>query len=184
MIASSKACQLRDALRDEIAPEITSILAAAVEHLFGEVWMGSRYLPRTDRNRLDRLHVSFYLAATKPEYFASGRQGDEDDHVIEIAFLQAVPAVPTGPNGIPDIHAVDNTVFGDQMLGLVEQIKSLWRPDEDPYEEDESVGRLRNKTLAGCQFISLVHDPVIEPGPLLKHGVLAIVLAAKYRQGH
>lgn len=175
----STACQLRDALRDEISTEITSILTASPDHPFGSPWVGSRYLPRTDRHYLDRLHVSLYLAMTKPGYFASGRNGDEDDHMIEIAFCQAVNAVPTGPNGKPDISAVDNTHFGDALLGLVDQIKTLWRPET----EDDESGRLRNKQLAGCDFISLVHDPVIEPEPLLKTGVLAVVLSATYRQG-
>lgn len=181
MIASPIACQLRDALRDEITAEITAILTAAGEHPFGEVWTGSRYLPRTDRIRLDRLHVSFYLAGTSPQYFDSGREGDEDDHMIEIAFCQAIPGVPTNANGMPNIEAVDNTHYGDQLLGLVEQIKLLWRPEND--SEGEESGRLRNRPLADCSFISLVHDPVIEPEPLLKTGVLAVVLAATYRQG-
>lgn len=179
-ITPSVACLLRDALKVEIKQEVTDAITATSDHKFGELWIGSRYMPRTNRLRLTRLHVSLYVAETEPHYFESGREGDEDDHTIEIAFQQLVPSVPSNQNGIPDIDQIDNTEFGDQMLGLVERVKALWRPED----EDGEVGRLRSTQSADCDFISLVHDPVIEPVPLLSTGVFSVILAVTYRHGH
>lgn len=115
-----------------------------------------------------------------PPRFPFAGKGDEDDHTIEIAFQQAVPGIPTSGDGYADFDAIDNTEFGDSILDLVEKIKSLWRPEVEAADE----GRLRNETLAACQFINLEHDPVYEAVPLVRLGIMTVILAITYRHGH
>jgi hypothetical protein len=164
--------QLRDSLRDEL----DSYLSGAVD---GEYVVASRYLPRTRRENLSNLQVTVYIAATDPDMFASGREGDEDDHTIEIAFQQAVPCSPNPDNGRPDFDQIDQPVFLDSIIALVESVKSLWRPET----QLQDAGQLRNKKLAGCTFIGLKHDPVFEPEPLIGLGVISVVLSVTYRIG-
>ena len=172
------ACQLRDAILDQVRAELDGLIGSLDEHPFGEVWYGSRYLPQTDRMRLNNLHVSVYWAMEKPMAFESGQEGDEDLHTIDIALCQAIPP-PALSNGMPELETLDNTDFGDQILHLAEVVKNLWRPAD----ANGDSGRLRNTQLAGCDFQSLEHDPPIHPAPLINSGVMAVVLSVTYRQG-
>lgn len=165
--------QLRDAIRDELETELTELLEDA------EFGIACRYMPHNRREDLVNLQASVYIADANPDWFASGHQGDEDDFTIEVAFQQAVLSVPTNDNGLPDFDQIDNTVFLDQFLALVEAVKSMWRPED----ENEGLGRLRNKKLAGCTFIGLQHDPIFEPIPLARLGVMSVVISLTYRIG-
>jgi len=147
------------ALTTELATQLTPVV---VER---------RYMPRVDAGDLASLKVSVYLSGTEREEIARGVVNMER-HTFGIAVQQAVSEqVATDTAGHAVLDGIDNLVSGDAVINQMETIKSLWR----------ASGAMRDKLLANCRFLEMVHEPPYESIHLITMGVYTSILDVTYQ---
>ncbi len=149
-------------LRDELLTAIKTQLAASLPA--DTVWE-SRYTPHIEAEAVKQLHIVAMLLDVSTEIIA--REVDTDEFVIGIAVQQKV----RDPKATDVASYGDNVTAVDELISIVESIKSLFRGD----------GALRHEHLADCYFAGLKHEMQFEPLHLVQYGVFTSIVEFTYR---
>ncbi len=116
----------------------------------------SRTYPRRNAEDLESLHLIYFCADLETEI--TGRELDRNDFLIGLAIQKHLD--------------VENVSTLDDLLELVEDVRSLWQPG----------GELRDAVLAQCRFKQLVQAELYDSQQLLRYGIFTAILELTYTQ--
>ena len=149
-------------LRDDLLVAVKLQLGASLPTT--TVWE-SRYTPHIEAEAVKELHVVAMLLDVTTTII--GREVDTDEYTIGLAVQQKV----RDPQATDVAAYGDNVTACDELIGIVESVKSLFRGD----------GKLRHEHLAGCYFAGLKHEMQFEPLHLVQYNVFTSIIEFIYR---
>lgn len=108
-------------------------------------------------------------------YYIKNRGLDTEGYVIGIALQRPVPQANTSQRGEFVFSGIDDIPFAGEMFDLAREVMDLWHPDD--IDDPEA---LRNRQIAGCQFLEIDREHLFEPQHLITKAVFSIVIDVLY----